>query len=64
MSGGLGGRYLEPARLGDGRVLVDFNLASNPFCAYNDTWSCPVTPAENRLKVAIRAGEQYAHDLA
>ncbi|HEU4325291.1 MAG TPA: DUF1684 domain-containing protein [Roseiflexaceae bacterium] len=54
------GRYLEPERLGDGRVLVDFNLAYNPYCAYSDDWSCPVTPPENRLKVAIRAGEQYS----
>lgn len=52
------GRYLEPEPLGDGRVLVDFNLAYNPYCAYNDGWSCPITPLENRLQVAIRAGEQ------
>jgi uncharacterized protein len=52
------GRYLEPERLSDGRVLIDFNLAYNPYCAYNDDWSCPITPLENRLKVPIRAGEQ------
>lgn len=57
------GRYLEPEPLGDGRVLVDFNLAYNPYCAYNDDWSCPITPPENRLKVAIRAGEQLFHDV-
>ncbi len=56
------GRYLEPELLGDGRVLIDFNLAYNPYCAYNDDWSCPLTPPENRLKVAIRAGEQLFHD--
>ncbi|HWQ12947.1 MAG TPA: DUF1684 domain-containing protein [Roseiflexaceae bacterium] len=56
------GRYLDPEPLGDGRVLVDFNLAYNPSCAYNDGWSCPITPAENRLKVAIRAGEQIFPD--
>jgi len=53
-----GGRYLEPEELAGNRVRVDFNLAYNPYCAYNDRWSCPITPAENRLKVAIRAGEK------
>ena len=51
------GRYLEPELLSDGRLLVDFNLAYNPYCAYNANWSCPITPAENRLKVPIQAGE-------
>mgnify|MGYP000889992019 FL=1 len=52
------GRYLEPEPLPGGRFLVDFNYAYNPYCAYNEMWSCPITPAENRLKVAIRAGEK------
>lgn len=56
------GRYLEPEPLQDGpeptRFLVDFNLAYNPYCAYNDAWSCPLTPFENRVKVPIRAGEK------
>ena len=52
------GRYLDPEPLGDGRFLVDFNLAYNPYCAYNEMWSCPITPFENRLKVPIRAGEK------
>ena len=51
------GRYLEPEELSDGRLLVDFNLAYNPYCAYNNNWSCPITPAENRLRLPIRAGE-------
>jgi uncharacterized protein (DUF1684 family) len=51
------GRYLEPEDLGDGRVLVDFNLAYNPYCAYSEDYSCPIPPAENRLAVPIRAGE-------
>ncbi|OGO30030.1 MAG: hypothetical protein A2136_09720 [Chloroflexi bacterium RBG_16_54_11] len=55
------GRYLEPEELGNGRFLVDFNLAYNPYCAYNDYWSCPLTPFENRLKVPIRAGEKIFH---
>jgi uncharacterized protein (DUF1684 family) len=52
------GRYLEPESLGKNRFRVDFNLAYNPYCAYNDYWSCPLTPFENRLKVPIRAGEK------
>ena len=52
------GRYLEPELLSDGRLIVDFNLAYNPYCAYNANWSCPITPAENRLSVPIRAGEK------
>jgi uncharacterized protein (DUF1684 family) len=56
------GRYLEPEPLPDGRFQIDFNLAYNPYCAYNEMWSCPLTPAENRLKVAIRAGEKIFHE--
>ena len=52
------GRYLEPEALPGNRFLVDFNLAYNPYCAYNEMWSCPLTPPENRLKVPIRAGEK------
>ena len=57
------GRYLDPTPLGDGRFLLDFNLAYNPYCAYNDQWSCPITPPENRLRVPIRAGERlFEHE--
>jgi uncharacterized protein (DUF1684 family) len=52
------GRYLEPEPLPNGRFLIDFNLAYNPYCAYNENWSCPLTPLENRLNVPIRAGEK------
>jgi uncharacterized protein len=56
------GRYLEPEALPGDRFLVDFNVAYNPYCAYNEMWSCPITPAENRLKVPIRAGEKLFHE--
>jgi uncharacterized protein (DUF1684 family) len=56
------GRYLEVLDLGENRVVLDFNYAYNPYCAYNDMWSCPIPPAENRLKVAIRAGEKSFED--
>ena len=51
------GRYLDVEEH-DGRLHVDFNYAYNPYCAYNEQWSCPIPPAENRLTVAIRAGER------
>ena len=53
------GRYLEPEDLGAGKLLLDFNLAYNPFCAYSEAYSCPLPPFENHLtNVAIRAGEK------
>lgn len=52
------GRYLEPEHLGENRFHIDFNAAYNPFCAYSPAWSCPITPAENRLKVPLHAGEK------
>ena len=55
------GRYLDPHPLPGGKLLIDFNFAYNPFCAYNDLYSCPLTPFENRLKVPIRAGEKIFH---
>jgi uncharacterized protein (DUF1684 family) len=51
------GRYLEPEALADGKFFIDFNMAYNPYCAYNELYSCPITPFENRVKVPIRAGE-------
>lgn len=52
------GRYLELPVLEGGRVLLDFNYAYHPFCAYNAAYSCPIPPAENRLPVRIDAGER------
>ncbi|MCX6218173.1 DUF1684 domain-containing protein [Spirosoma sp.] len=56
-----GGRYLEldPATLTDTRTTLDFNTAYNPYCAYNPGYACPLPPAENTLKVAVKAGEKY-----
>ena len=51
------GRYVEPKLLPDGRLSLDFNLAYNPYCAYNTGWSCPIPPFENIIRVPIRAGE-------
>ena len=56
------GRYmeLEPSRdLADGDVVpLDFNIAYNPFCAYSDSFACPLPPEGNWLDVAIEAGER------
>lgn len=51
------GRYVEPEQLDGDTFHIDLNQVYNPYCAYNDGWNCPITPVENRLKVAIRAGE-------
>ena len=59
-----GGRYLldtiKHADLGseDERLVLDFNYAYNPSCAYNPRWHCPLSPPENTLPVEIRAGEK------
>ncbi len=52
------GRYLDLDLEADGSVLLDFNLAYHPYCAYSDGWSCPIPPLENWLKVPILAGEK------
>ncbi|MGH2487299.1 MAG: DUF1684 domain-containing protein [Ktedonobacterales bacterium] len=44
-----------------GRVLLDFNYAYNPSCAYDARWVCPLAPNENRLPMRIRAGERMYH---
>jgi uncharacterized protein (DUF1684 family) len=52
-----GGRYLDAIAVGS-NIVLDFNKAYNPFCAYNPEFACPMPPAENRLKVKIPAGEK------
>jgi uncharacterized protein (DUF1684 family) len=44
------------------RVMLDFNYAYNPSCAYNARWACPLAPPENHLPVPVRAGEQAFPD--
>src|SRR5699024_10342218 len=51
------GRYLDPKVRPDGRLVVDFNMAYNPYCASNSGWMCAIPPFENRIQVPIRAGE-------
>jgi uncharacterized protein (DUF1684 family) len=62
------GRYVldtaKGADLGTGRdghaLVVDFNFAFLPSCAFDPRWSCPLAPPENRLDLAVRAGERIA----
>jgi uncharacterized protein (DUF1684 family) len=55
------GRYLDAKPRSDGRYVLDFNFCYNPACAYSEHYNCPIPPTENRLQVAIRAGEMDAH---
>ena len=41
-----------------GQLILDFNMAFHPSCAYDPRWSCPLAPAESRLAVAVTAGER------
>jgi len=51
-----GGRYVE-ARIPEGNILViDFNKAYNPYCSYNDKYSCPIVPRENYIDANVFAG--------
>jgi uncharacterized protein (DUF1684 family) len=54
------GRYVDAQKLPDGRYVLDFNRATNPYCAVTEFFNCPIPPKENRLTVSIPAGEAYA----
>lgn len=54
-----GGRYMDVMTTdenADGTIELNFNNTYNPYCAYNDKYSCPLTPRKNHLDVAIKAG--------
>ena len=53
-----GGRYLDLDQTATGLYDLDFNRAYNPYCVYDASWICPYPPSENRLEIAIRAGER------
>ncbi len=57
-----GGRYLDFSDddVKENRLVIDFNEAYNPYCAYNHEYACPVPPAENTLPVDVKAGEKYS----
>ena len=52
------GRYLLIEPMPGGMMLIDFNRAYNPFCEYNEKYTCPYAPEENWLEIAVRAGEK------
>jgi uncharacterized protein (DUF1684 family) len=53
-----GGRYVPVEVHDDGTATVDFNLAQNPWCAYDEEFACPLPPHENALPIPVRAGEK------
>lgn len=55
-----GGRYMDIriSTVKDGKILLDFNKAYNPYCAYNEGFNCPIPPVENHLNTSIKAGER------
>lgn len=54
-----GGRYIDidMRRIRNNKVVIDFNKAYNPYCAYSTGYNCPIPPRENDMPVTIRAGE-------
>ena len=57
-----GGRFLELDQTASGLYDLDFNRAYNPSCVFNVSYICPVPPRENRIAIAIRAGEKLPLD--
>ena len=56
------GRYLDVTKTpGSTTIKLDFNLAYNPYCAYDDSYTCPLPPRENILSIPIKAGEKIYH---
>ncbi|MBS4073508.1 MAG: DUF1684 domain-containing protein [Algoriphagus sp.] len=53
-----GGRFLNVRQDGKNSITIDFNLAYNPYCAYNPDYACPLPPKENLMTIAIEAGEK------
>ena len=51
-----GGRFLDTTIPKGDTIVLDFNKAYNPYCAYNSAYSCPIPPKENDLLVRVEAG--------
>jgi uncharacterized protein (DUF1684 family) len=58
----IGGRYIDMRIPKGNTIIIDFNKAYNPYCAYNHKYSCPIVPLENDLEIAILAGVKKFHD--
>lgn len=53
-----GGRYVDVMYRNTNSVIIDFNTAYNPYCHFNDEFSCPIPPRENMMEIPINAGEK------
>ena len=58
----IGGRYIDMRMQKTKTVIINFNKAYNPYCAYNYKYSCPIVPLENDLAIEIKAGVKKFHD--
>ena len=58
----IGGRYIDMRIPTSEKVIINFNKAYNPYCAYNYKYSCPIVPLENDLDIAIEAGVKKFYD--
>ena len=56
-----GGRYIDMKIPNGKNIILDFNQAYNPYCAYNKKYSCPIPPRENDLSIAVEAGVKAFH---
>jgi uncharacterized protein (DUF1684 family) len=54
-----GGRYIDLTMSKSNQVLINFNKAYHPYCAYTDGYNCPVPPRENTLPIKIEAGVRF-----
>ncbi len=57
-----GGRFMDLAIPEGKTIILDFNKAYNPYCAYNDKYSCPIPPKENHLNTYVKAGVKAPED--
>jgi uncharacterized protein len=55
----MGGRYIDLRIPSDNTIVIDFNQAYNPYCAYSHRYSCPLVPAENQMDIEVPAGVMY-----
>lgn len=58
----IGGRYIDMRIPKGNTMVIDFNKAYNPYCAYNHKYSCPIVPLENDLAIEVKAGVKKFHD--
>ena len=57
-----GGRYIDLTIPSGDILVIDFNKAYNPYCAYNEKYSCPIVPRENYLPLKVTAGVKRFKD--